>query len=346
MWAALTGSGKKTPTPDLGTDSDEEPTQAKVCRVSIGPKDTGEKVLHAVNDDANPLFFESEDFVARVCVRIKDFKGISPDGVARPSTPYFGTRKRIFSIQVQGRFTKPILADDLMFGGVFERKVSPPMGTWLAFKAANVIDPALRYDLYAAQPWILSPALCRSETLRAAVSDTDSLLTRPFPYALLRIAYAIHTVNVVPAQHTWKEINDRRSRGEKLTADDLLGKWEWGGEKELTEDSSRLFPESIPVPFDTTSVAERRDFLGDEETRQAITLQPDLIYSFDIFGPFFSFQTQTAELGITLSVTSALNDQPIRLVFQSRQRQTFCCIQFELVDPPPLPDRPKSPKKP
>lgn len=126
-----------------------------------------------------------------------------------------------------------------MFGAIFERKVNPPMGTWVAFKMVNVIDPAVRYDLYAEKPWILSPALC-----------------------------AMNTVNVRPAKYTWEEIEDRRKKGEEVAVDDIIGTWDYGGAKEAEEDTSLLFGDGGDAPYDPTSVAERRTYFGQESARQ------------------------------------------------------------------------------
>lgn len=91
MWAALTGQGKKTPEPSADGDSaseysDEGAGPSKVLKVSIGARDNGEKTWHAVNDDEHPTYIESEDFVGRVAVRVKDFKVRRQDEQDTPGT--------------------------------------------------------------------------------------------------------------------------------------------------------------------------------------------------------------------------------------------------------------------
>lgn len=76
------------------------------------------------------------------------------------------------------------------------------------------------------------------------------------------------TINVTPAPMTWKQIGALESSGKPVSADDILGKWEWGGERELGEHSAGLFPEGVELPYDPESVSERRLFFGDEEARQ------------------------------------------------------------------------------
>ena len=47
-----------------------------------------------------------------------------------------------------------------MFGGMFDDTVSPPLGSWVALKFAQIIDPAITYEIYSDRPWILSPVFC------------------------------------------------------------------------------------------------------------------------------------------------------------------------------------------
>jgi len=177
------------------------------------------------------------------------------------------------------------------------------------------------------------------------------------------------TVNVAPAELSWKEITERRAKGEQVSADQILGTWDWGADKEISEDSTHLFPDGIEIPYDPKSVAERRDFFGDEETRQGwfwskiyavstlsneihgleIVLRKDAVYNMELFGPFFNWNTFDADLGMRMSVIPPTNGQPIRLVLKSKTT-TYYCAQFELVDPPPgrsvSPSRPVSPLRP
>jgi hypothetical protein len=73
-------------------------------RVRIGPS-LSSLVPYNVNDDSNPHFIDSPYFTGNIAVRVKNFNGITPDGQEPiPDSAYFGARKRLFSIQVQGRF--------------------------------------------------------------------------------------------------------------------------------------------------------------------------------------------------------------------------------------------------
>ena len=85
--------------------SGENAVQGKVLRVRVGPS------VHllqpaAVNDELLPHYIDSPYFVGRVLVRIKNFTGILPKGAKKDSASeaYFAAHKRLFSVQVQGRF--------------------------------------------------------------------------------------------------------------------------------------------------------------------------------------------------------------------------------------------------
>ena len=69
------------------------------------------------NDDSRPYLVNTPNFTGRICVRVIDFKGITPSGTTRiESSPYFETNKVKYSIQVQGRFKGNWTGDDIVFG--------------------------------------------------------------------------------------------------------------------------------------------------------------------------------------------------------------------------------------
>ncbi|PKY23305.1 hypothetical protein RhiirB3_437487 [Rhizophagus irregularis] len=75
-----------------------------------------------------------------ICIRIKDFKGITPSGTTRIETsPYFEGYNVKYSIQVQGRFKENNLtADDIDFGVKYLmisiKKINLPSGSSLGLK--------------------------------------------------------------------------------------------------------------------------------------------------------------------------------------------------------------------
>ncbi|KAI8444688.1 hypothetical protein BY996DRAFT_2516161 [Phakopsora pachyrhizi] len=81
-----------------------------------------------VNDSSNPTVIDSELFVGRVLIKIRDFEGITPDG----SNPirdhvYFDGRSRKFDIQIEGKFKRrpgvPLYSgEEVHFGSRFSKE--------------------------------------------------------------------------------------------------------------------------------------------------------------------------------------------------------------------------------
>ena len=87
-------------------------------KISVGTSYVQEHTLILPNNDSHPYFINTAHFTGRICIRIKDFKGITPSGTTRiESSPYFEGHNVKYSIQVQGRFKKKNLtANDIVFG--------------------------------------------------------------------------------------------------------------------------------------------------------------------------------------------------------------------------------------
>lgn len=66
-----------------------------------------------VNDSHRPHEIATEHFVGRVFVRILDAPGARQGEEGRE---YFRDRSRKFCIQIEGRFTKPWNANEVLFG--------------------------------------------------------------------------------------------------------------------------------------------------------------------------------------------------------------------------------------
>ncbi|KAI8849611.1 hypothetical protein BC829DRAFT_361868 [Chytridium lagenaria] len=291
--------------------------QGRKLRVRIGASLSSLETYN-VNDDSNPHFIDSPYFVGNVAVRVKNFVGVVPEGVSAPlaSTDYFGTRRRLFSIQVQGRFKHEHTADDVVFGAEFENKVSPPTGAWLAVKFANYIDPALITDMYSDRPWLFSPMLC-----------------------------SMNIVNVVKAAAPLCA-----AKAVAYKPESILGKWEWGGAVELKEDNSLLCPDPSKiviadadgsengVPYKSDDIAERRKWFNKKDNRLATSFTPDNVYNLEIFAPFIDFNTFDLTLGINVNLLRYLNEQPIRLICKSHSKNVpFYVIEFLLAGDGPLP---------
>eukprot|EP00750_Incisomonas_marina_P002149 INCI12110.1.p1 GENE.INCI12110.1~~INCI12110.1.p1 ORF type:complete len:664 (-),score=113.42 INCI12110.1:1873-3864(-) len=78
-----------------------------------------------LNDDYHPVDFETPFFKGRMVMRIKD-------AIGAPATPYFEGKRRLFSIQVEGRFKERLRTDRVLFGSSFKHKISMPRGASVA----------------------------------------------------------------------------------------------------------------------------------------------------------------------------------------------------------------------
>ncbi|KAI8611100.1 hypothetical protein BC830DRAFT_1069133 [Chytriomyces sp. MP71] len=302
------------------------------CRIgpSLSTLDT-----YAVNVDSDPQFVDSPFFVGNVCVRVRNFRGVVPEGhAAGPTadTPYFGTRRRLFSIQLQGRFKHEYSADDVVFGAEFEHKVNPPTGAWLAMKFANMIDPALVADLYSETPWLYSPMLC-SMNIANVVKAHGKDIPNVAPESELKASTPLPLYK--KGEETSIVLSKALAKGSgvKMDVKEVLGEWTWGGEKDLPEENELLLPEYIDEPkFPKDGVNERRKYYGHKHHREEAKFSPNYIYNLEIFAPFIDLNTFDLNLGINVNLVRYLNNQPIRLVCKSLSKNIpFFIVEFDLV---------------
>ncbi|WAR52051.1 hypothetical protein PtB15_1B490 [Puccinia triticina] len=147
----------------------------KRLKIMIGPNRQQMEIAH-VNDSAQPTIINSEYFVGRVLIKIRDFEGITHDG----SPPirnhvYFDGRSRKFDIQIEGRFKKRdgvqlYSGEEIHFGSDFDHIVDFPKSAFNAgMRVARWIDPNVFYDLTppSERPFIMSPYLACMNTLCA-----------------------------------------------------------------------------------------------------------------------------------------------------------------------------------
>ncbi|CAG8577187.1 7200_t:CDS:2 [Diversispora eburnea] len=114
-----------------------------------------------VNDDKNPIFINSTHFTGYITFRLKNHH-YKDENVTKTCT-YFENHSRLFSIQFQGRF-KPTNSnrsnhlwsfDDIFFCAETEESTNPPIGSQLAVKFAQFIDPGFMADkiFNSKRPW-------------------------------------------------------------------------------------------------------------------------------------------------------------------------------------------------
>ncbi|RKO88451.1 hypothetical protein BDK51DRAFT_32657 [Blyttiomyces helicus] len=315
-------------------------------RVRIGPSADCLKTA-AVNDEAHPHFIDSPFFTGNVCVRVKNFAGHTPDG-SKPiaTTPYFANKKRLFAIQVSGRFKHEYSAEDVVFGAEFEHKVSPPTGAWVAIKFANLIDPALKTDLYAEKPWLFSPMLCSMNIVNVEKANAPVVNAHPSDpkadaateQASVSSKESVRAIAIGPDMSYPRDAALEVSSPAHLVTskpspEELLTKWTWVGEKELEEDTALLLPSNEAAPFPPDGIAERRKHFQKPKARQNMIFKPENVYNFEIFAPFIDLNTFDLTLGININLLGYMNNQPIRLMSKSWTKNIpFFVIEFDLVE--------------
>lgn len=262
-----------------------------------------------VNDDSDPHYIDSPYFTGHILVRIKNFDGVTPDGgPSKGSEAYFDQKKRLFALQVSGRFkhvrkwevnVKEYTADDIVFGSQFEKKCTPPFGTSVAMRFANLIDPALITDVFAESPWIFSPLLCSMNTIN--VVQSSKLLTNVAPSVKMD-----SRKNPCLDKSSEKESsNDKDLDALILNSPDpkykpdlslftskpcsklvplnldtsMLEPWSWAAG--MKEENTKLLQGSH-VEFATDSWSERRKHFQKAKVRKSTVINPDHIYNLEV----------------------------------------------------------------
>lgn len=181
-------------------------------------------------------------------------------------------------------------AEDVVFGAEFENKVSPPTGTWVAIKFANLIDPALLTDVYAAKPWLYSPTLCAMNVVNVVPAPKGSAFSSPIPSVRTPVdktgSLEGFTSGPDTAFSSRKQLEKSGSvsettfgKGGDLPGVPSLGTWVPG---EIKEDTS-LLCSSGPTPFATDSIAGRRKAFQSQKLRRSTTLNPENVYNFEVY---------------------------------------------------------------
>ncbi|KAJ3232200.1 hypothetical protein HDU81_003248 [Chytriomyces hyalinus] len=348
----LFGNKPTTPTPPpqthSATETDKESAAAaagRILRCRVGPSLSTLETA-AVNADTDPVLIDSPYFVGSIAVRVKNFSGIAPAGKEPiKNTAYFGTRRRLFSIQLQGRFKHEHSADDVMFGAEFQHKVNPPTGAWLAMKFANIIDPALVADLYSNTPWLYSPMLCSMNIVNVVnAAKPTAIMSLPNTAAIDQLKPTQPKPLYKPecGSETSIALSKALCSGSGVGFDvkEVLGDWDWGGEKDLQENNALLMPEYLDEPkFPAEGVNERRKYFGHRRNREETIFSPDYVYNMEIFAPFIDLNTFDLNLGISVNLVRYLNNQPIRLVCKSLSKNVaFFIVEFDMLKLADLPE--------
>lgn len=311
-------------------------------------------IVH-VNDERNPVPIDNEWFTGLVCIRVREYDGwapLAPDGKPRPKLPepkYFDGHKRAFSLQVLGKFKKPVDSDQVMFGTWFDKPLKLPTGYTLALRIMRRIDPSMEAVLGVEQPFMCSPLICAMNTVRVCREK-------------------------LPAEYSWHEMKKNDwlyYEGHHLEENLELGRNEDMGdvssedlnEEKLVEDVEGMSEEQLAeldqrdpgsngwlsyIPYfgssgtatptaqnnnngnshTAMSAAARRRFYLDAQRRKEFVFQPDTLYSFDFFSPYVDVNKMQVKLGIKIDLRYYLNDQPI--TYYARLRDDPDAILFKI----------------
>ncbi|CAG8524915.1 12803_t:CDS:2 [Racocetra fulgida] len=205
-------------------------------QVTVGSSyDPSTHIIFLPNDDENPFFIDTEYFTGRICVRVRDFKGVPPpEKKLLSSSPYFNGNNYQYSIQIQGRFKgNKWTADDILFGNDFDRKINLPTISWLGLKILKWIDPALEADIYSEKPWAYSPLLFTTNSARVQDSnDSNDLPPWPSPngeHLKDDTIYDPIIGSLISTDETSLEVNDEMNK------------------MNFIEDNEKLIPEEIKM---------------------------------------------------------------------------------------------------
>ncbi|KAF0449701.1 DUF1769-domain-containing protein [Gigaspora margarita] len=153
-------------------------------KVTVGSSyDPSTHFIFLPNDDANPFFIDTDHFIGRICVRVRDFQGVTAsEKKILPLSPYFDGNNCQYSIQIQGRFKgNKWTTDDVLFGNDFDRKIDIPAISWLGLRILKWIDPCLEADVHSDEPWAFSPLLFTTNYARVVQDSNNCNDLPPWP---------------------------------------------------------------------------------------------------------------------------------------------------------------------
>ncbi len=137
-----------------------------ILSVKTGPNDTSLQPLPVNHEDA-PVYVKSDLFQGYIMMRMKDYPGICSKGppLLNPSSNYFDTKQRLYSISIQGVFSEDVGGNDLNFGIDMNGPIKTPPGTSIALRIAKWLEPSLQYDLNSDFPHMDAPMISTMSSL-------------------------------------------------------------------------------------------------------------------------------------------------------------------------------------
>ena len=186
--------------------------------------------------------------------------------------------------------------DDIVFGSEFEKKTTPPTGSWVAMKFATMIDAALQSDIYADKPWVYSPMLC-SMNFCNVVKATEDVVTECPIVKVQASKTSVESKQKTPdsADFTGNLLGGPDPKfipsNEHFTSvqfskappnlKNQIGPWLWKDGNDMTENTV-LLQDSKTLLYDPNSNSERRKYYQKDKHRKAAILSSDKVHHFEV----------------------------------------------------------------
>ncbi|KAJ3388978.1 hypothetical protein HDU92_001217 [Lobulomyces angularis] len=340
-----------------------------IVRVRAGPGyDCSSLQTVNVNNEHSPVLIEGEYFTGFLSVRLKNFSGVvsekfkNQNPIANPDSTYFEGKNRRYSITVQGRFSKEINCDDIIFGINLDSPVKSPPGTNLAIKFGKWLDPGLFVETEGDNPYIMSPLFCSMNTIGIFKADSFEVNDTEIQSGKLISKSPSHTIkddkiNALPKTNIGKWSFHSRLVPENVSllinesqvlntkSDD-----ESGTKFSLTSNylTKKKVVSDINIKKNFETFEKRKKFFTDVNNRKKFNISTDHIYCMEYYDAYFDINTISLKLpGVTLNGFRYWEGQPLRYVARSRSDPSivFFTCWFELIEKSTLLEEEKSLKK-
>ncbi|KAF8933806.1 hypothetical protein BGZ58_006104 [Dissophora ornata] len=324
-------------------------------RVSAGPSaDPNDLKPIVVNDDANPMLIESDEFIGQIVVRIRGLdkapgyeEGQKQDGLeTHPESLWFskpGGDKNLSSVQISGRFKREWPGHQVVFGNQFERPLRLPPLSSIALRFIQFIDPGLKADLYCDRPWAFSPLIATMNTVNVSGWHIDEATQKKVERQgqeqdKERLENELPPWPSPEGEHIVEDTTllfsaDVKKKGEE---EERIQK----KEKELQEqddDREELVKtksgNALAATTDSLNSGARRSYFAKEANLAKHRYRPDQVYGFDFFNPYVDFANFTLRVpGFSVDITKYWDGQPLTYIIKSQDSSVvFLAFQFELI---------------
>ncbi|KAF9169609.1 hypothetical protein BGX21_010208 [Mortierella sp. AD011] len=335
--------------------SPSRPTRYRL-RVSAGPSaDPKDLKPVTVNDDANPMLIESDEFIGQIVVRLRNLdkaygyvQGLEEDGIKyMPDSPWFtkpGGNNNLSSVQISGRFKREWKGDQIVFGNQFEKPLRLPPFSSIALKFIQFIDPGLKANIYADRPWAFSPLIATMNTVNVSGWHIDEATQRrvdqdgqdkdrehlenelpPWPSPdgehIVEDTTILFNDHSKVEAHGKKKDDQEQAEQEERDNDDKEELVETKSGNALKESTKKL------------SASKRRSYFAKEVHLAKHRYRPDQVYGFDFFNPFLDFSNFTLKVpGFSVDITKYWDGQPLTYIIKSQDSSVvFMAFQYELI---------------